>query len=77
METETVVRKHELTDKEYLRAFVDPVLYPFLVDLYQEQFRGEDTLKADIKLAREKYKEIVGEERGQTVSTRGKKSKSK
>ena len=51
---------HKITDKEYLRAFVDPVMYPFLLEEYCKNPLGEERLKEDIKLAREKYKEIVG-----------------
>ena len=50
----------ELEDnKAVLRAFVCPELYPFILDEYKLKGKSEETLKSDIKEAREKYKETV------------------
>jgi hypothetical protein len=57
----------KITDKEYLRAFVDPVMYPFLLEEYCKNPLGKERLDEDIKLAREKYKEIVGREKRKTT----------
>lgn len=51
------------TEKELLRAFVDPVMYPILLEEYTKNPMGEDRLKKDIELARAKYKEIVAAEK--------------
>ena len=58
----------EPTDKEALRAFVEPAIYPFLLEIYSKNPLGEERLKKDIELARAKYKEIVaGEKRPKPV----------
>lgn len=52
-----------ISDKEALRAFVEPSIYPFLLEAYKEKGKGENILKEDIRKARESYKVIVGEEK--------------
>lgn len=52
-----------ISDKEILRAFVEPSLYPFLLEEYKEKGKGENVLKEDIRKAREAYKAIVGEDK--------------
>ena len=68
-------------NKVALRAFVCPELYPFILDEYRNSGKLEETLKADIKLAREKYKEIVDALKPSNVKSLGEnnvnKSKSK
>ena len=54
---------NKITDKEALRAFVEPALYPFLLEIYNMNPLGEERLKKDIELARAKYKEIVADEK--------------
>lgn len=67
----------EITDKEALRAFVEPALKPFLLEVYKEKGKSEKTLKEDIEKARLAYKELVGDEknkkgRSKTSTTVGK-----
>ena len=52
-----------ISDKEILRAFMEPSLYPFLLEEYKEKGKRENVLKDDIRKAREAYKAIVGEDR--------------
>jgi hypothetical protein len=59
-----------ISDKEVLRAFVEPSLYPFLVEAYKEKGKGENVLREDIQKARESYKNLVGEERKPMVKNK-------
>lgn len=52
------MKKTTIDDKTILKAFVMPDLFPFLLEIYVSQGKTEETLKNDIKLAREKYKQI-------------------
>jgi len=52
-----------ISDKEALRAFVEPAIYPFILEVYKDKGKGEDILKEDLRKAREVYKKIVGEEK--------------
>jgi hypothetical protein len=56
-----------ITEKEILRAFVEPALYPFLLEEYSKNPLGKDRLDRDIALARAKYKEMVGHDRPATA----------
>jgi hypothetical protein len=59
-----------IDDKTALRAFVMPELFPFLLESYVKDGKGEEALREDIKRARECYKQIVASER-QKVKTGG------
>ena len=51
--------KKKLDDEKLaLRAFVVPQLYPFILEVYLSQGKGEDQLKDDLKLAREYLKKF-------------------
>ena len=47
-------------DTVALRAFVMPDLFPFLLEVYTKDGKDEATLIADIKQARETYKNLIG-----------------
>ena len=48
-----------INDLTALRAFVMPDLFPFLLEVYTKEGKTEDTLREDIKKARESYKELL------------------
>lgn len=48
-----------IDDKAALRAFVMPELFPFLLESYVKDGKTEETLREDIRKARECYKELV------------------
>ncbi len=54
-----------IDDTATLRAFVMPDLFPFLLEVYTKEGKDEEALKADIKLARDKYKELVASKKPQ------------
>jgi hypothetical protein len=54
----TFRRNNIIDDMAALRAFVMPELYPFLLDAYKKDGKNEAALRADIRSAREKYKEL-------------------
>lgn len=59
--------KKVINDITALRAFVMPDIYPFLLEVYTKEGKTEETLKEDIKKAREKYKELVSSVKSQTA----------
>ena len=52
-------KKTTVDDTIALRAFVMPDLFPFLLEVYTKEGKDEATLIADIKQARETYKNLV------------------
>ena len=58
-------RNTTVDDTAALRAFVMPDLYPFLLEVYTKEGKDEEALKADIKAAREKYKELLASKKAQ------------
>jgi len=48
-----------VNDLTALRAFVMPDLFPFLLEVYTKEGKTEETLREDIKKARESYKELL------------------
>ncbi len=55
--------KRKIDDKIALRAFVMPDNYPFLLEAYEDAGKNEADLMADIKKARECYKQLVAAEK--------------
>lgn len=51
--------KTEIDDIIALRAFVMPDIFPFLLEVYTKAGKSEETLREDIKKARECYKELL------------------
>ena len=56
-------KQTKVDDKAALRAFVMPEILPFLLEIYTEEGKNEQSLREDIKKARELYKKIVSEEK--------------
>lgn len=53
------IRAKTIDDVVALRAFVMPDLFPFLLEVYTKEGKDEAVLIADIKQARETYKNLV------------------
>ncbi len=53
------IKAKTIDDTIALRAFVMPDLFPFLLEVYTKDGKDEATLIADIKQARETYKNLV------------------
>jgi hypothetical protein len=53
------IKAKTIDDTVALRAFVMPDLFPFLLEVYTKDGKDEATLIADIKQARETYKNLV------------------
>lgn len=58
-----------IDDTVALRAFVMPDLFPFLLEVYTKDGKDEAKLIADIKQARETYKNLVGASKKPVVKT--------
>jgi hypothetical protein len=54
------IKTRTIDDTIALRAFVLPENYPFILEVYTKEGKDEATLIADIKQAREVYKNLVG-----------------
>lgn len=53
------IKTRTIDDTTALRAFVMPDLFPFLLEVYIKNGKDEAALIADIKQAREVYKNLV------------------
>jgi hypothetical protein len=53
------IKAKTIDDTVALRAFVMPDLFPFLLEVYTKDGKDEAALIADIKQARETYKNLV------------------
>ncbi len=60
-------RSTVIDDMAALRAFVLPDNYPFILEVYKKDGKTEAALQADIKAAREKYKELSSLKKKETV----------
>jgi hypothetical protein len=58
-----VVAPTVATDKEILRAFVEPSLFPLLLEVYTARGSNAANLREDIELARIQYKTLVAAEK--------------
>lgn len=54
---------NKIDDKLTLRAFLIPEMFPFFLEVYEQQGKKEKELIEDIKLARECYKQLVSSEK--------------
>lgn len=56
-------KQTKIDDKNALKAFVMPDLYPFLLEHYEKEGKDEKTLNEDIEKARQCYKQLVAKEK--------------
>lgn len=66
------IRAKTIDDTVALRAFVMPDLFPFLLEVYTKDGKDEATLIADVKQARETYKNLVSASKKKVTSASSK-----
>lgn len=62
------IKAKTIDDTVALRAFVMPDLFPFLLEVYTKEGKDEAALIADVKQAREAYKNLVSASKKKVIS---------